>query len=700
MKCDKIRPMNSIHPGSSTWKSQIPFHPWVYFSIFLVSNTLLSYVPLSLVVKLWIGTIGIVLPILLGLISVLHKRRFSSPDSIISLRLLKKDLESLTPTLWLYLCLVLLVFFSRFWRLTHIPFWLLSDEGTYSILGIDLAQKWQWTVLWTQSREEPLLPWLLGFYFKLIEPSLTSIRFFPTLISLLTGMLAFWAASRFFSKFLSLIFTWLFVFSFWSFSLMRFLHPNDLILLFEMLAFGLLGLYLQSPDKTRKRIVFLMLSICVGIGFYAFVNWAVIWFYIFLVLFVHEIRKKTSEVKHLLTYSGISFLILIPLTLARLSPGSMSVIHSKFENFSLLNAYLSYTTAILWDSKASFPFGSNWGGIINPVTASFVMIGIIHITEKLELNLIFWIFSGWLLCMLPGTLTNSLELHRTTPALPFLILIATLGIRSLVLNASKVRPWFWIMPLLLISFAITNINFHGPYNDITRVPSEKQWRNVKYYNAYQILNRQRKQTGPVYLFSEFSMDYDNKTLNVACYPFDVLQNQKLDRKKANQTVLLVKMDYVRYLLSVFPGMNINILPNDASNGEVLQMGLFLIPADQINKKTLQAWVEADQVCREINLLIKNKNPVEPWSVFVGKFLENINTFKTDPFLRTVFWEKIAFFHYLNADYRKASEAYELAIRQGLEVAHLYQNDGLCLKLIGENQKAETAFKKARKISSR
>src|ERR1051325_9833898 len=42
-------------------------NPWVYFSVFLASNSLLSYFPLPLGAKIAVGLIGLLLPFLLAL---------------------------------------------------------------------------------------------------------------------------------------------------------------------------------------------------------------------------------------------------------------------------------------------------------------------------------------------------------------------------------------------------------------------------------------------------------------------------------------------------------------------------------------------------------------------------------------------------------------------------------------------------------
>ena len=183
-------------------------------------------------------------------------------------------------------------------------------------------------------------------------------------------------------------------------------------------------------------------------------------------------------------------------------------------------------------------------------------------------------------------------------------------------------------------------------------------------------------------------------------PLTFFKTKNWIEAKQHWLLYYIKVDYAHYILSIFPGTHYYPLPTDETNGKVFPMGLFLIPTVQnLSPSALQPWIEADKACRQINLSIKNKNPYEPWAEYSNKFLESKASFSGDPFLRTLLWEKVAFFSYLGSDYQKAAAAYEMAFRQGLEVGHLYQNYGLCLKLIGENKKAEEAFMRARKISS-
>jgi tetratricopeptide (TPR) repeat protein len=470
-----------------------------------------------------------------------------------------------------------------------------------------------------------------------------------------------------------------------------------------MLIIGLLWRLSQTTEPENKLKWFYPLAVLTGAGFYLEIYWPAVAATVVISVLIFAIIKKGIWLKYATLLILLVAIIALPMAEARLKPPGILPIANNFHLSSIPRSFVIYFSGIFWHGFNSVPYGPNWGGFLNPVAASLFFLGFISLFSKTSFHFLkYYILFSLILFLLPGALSSSIDLLRINALLPIIVLLEIMGMESLL--SSRFRkilfPQIVIFMFLSLSVLLDTYHFLGPYSDINKIPLNRQWRNLSYENAYHILKNESNLMGSLYLFSEFNMDYDNKTLNVACYPFDALQNQKLDRSKTAFAALLVKMDYAPNLLSAFPGTQINVLPTGATNDDVLQMGLFLIPIQQISEKTIQDLAKADEICREINLQIKNKNPNKRWDIFVDKFKENKNIFKTDAFLRTIFWEKVAFFYYLSSDFRKASEAYEMSMRQGLEVGHLYQNYGLCLKLIGENQKAEKAFKKAREISSR
>src|SRR5208283_1354586 len=107
-------------------------HPWIYFFLFLIVNSLLSYSPLSLEAKLWIGLGGLLLPIVWTLANLDSKAVPLNQD--------RKELLPV-PTPWVWILLGAGVFFLRFHDLTTLSVWPHYDEGVYGYYAAQLVQQ-------------------------------------------------------------------------------------------------------------------------------------------------------------------------------------------------------------------------------------------------------------------------------------------------------------------------------------------------------------------------------------------------------------------------------------------------------------------------------------------------------------------------------------------------------------------------------
>ena len=682
--------------SGSFFNISISFNPWYFFFIFLISNALLSYFPLSFYAKIYVGIIGVVLPFIFALWVILEDRlkKPLSPSSFTLKTIENSPNEKLPLGLWLFLGF--LVFFTRFYKLTSIPSWPTNDEGIFATMALGLLKKWNWSILWGAERYEPLLIWGLGSFFKVFKPSFFALRLFPALISITTVFLSYWAAKQYFSKLTSFVFCWFFAFSFWEFSFMRMCAQETLIALFQFLALGLLGVFIKSKSKTIKLIFIFALSTVAGLGFYTYLNWIVVWFFILSILSVLTWYEKNTDRKYFFTFIAVSSLLTLPWVQARLSPGNLNYVHASFAPPFFLNSCLKYLIGLFWDSKKSFPFGPNWGGMFDPLTGSLIFLGVFYALVNIEKKLLALLSLGLFVSMLPGTLTNYLELHRVTPSLPFWITLAVLGIKSLFPDQALKKSYVWLIALGCIPLALNTYNFTVPYCDINRVPPERQWRSIGYEDVYQILKRLSAETGPLYVFSEFNPDYDNKTLNIAIYPFDCLQNPVLTKASPQWAAVITNKYYAPYFIKRFTNIKFKGLKSDGISSQAFD--LFLIPVSKIPDSVLKSWLEADQTYRNANIEIKNKRPMETFSQYSEYFLSLKNKFPKDPFLTSVYWEKFALNQFLDRDYKSAAQSYQYAIQQGYPAAHLYYNRSLCLKLSGENLESKEDFQKAVNIA--
>jgi len=673
-------------------RKSIPFNLWYFLPFFLTANVLLSYFSLSLPAQLWLGFFGLFLPFLVGL-TIALEQRFPRPISTWG----DEGFSKIPP--WLWFLFVFLVLLARFYRLTSLPFWPLADEGIDAVLGMGQSRLWHWNLLWSESRIEPILIWTLGLYFKLIKPSLFSLRLYPALLSIATSWASYHAARVFLSKWASFLFCWLVTFSFWELTVSRFCFTGDWIPLFQFAGLILLGLFLKAKDRPSQLKYMWLLSFTSGIGFYAWTNWVSVWSCFAFILLFDYFKKDRKEIIFPVIFFLVSALFVIPLGLARLAPGGMVHIQ-QFEGFHPFRSLLTYLVGVFWNGSFSFPFGTNWGGFFNPLLDSLLFIGVLYLAKQASKGFLGVMMVCLFFSLLPGALTNTVELYRILPLFPFLTFVCAAGLLGLFPAGFKPKPIGLMVILLMGLFLLDSYNFIGRYCDISRIPPERQWRAAAYQHAYEILKNWSRRTGPLYVFSEFSTDYDDKTLNVAVYPFDALQNPNVIPYQPQWSALLVNIRYVTYLQKMFPNLKYEVFEtNYKSNGNNTALGLFLIPNTEMPPSMLRHWIEADRVYRSVNLNIKNKNPVDRWGDFPAQFSDLETHFADDPFLTAIYWEKVAFFKIIEKDLAGAERAYHLALKRGYPASHLYYQWGLTLQGLGKEKEAQAAFDQFKRLNN-
>lgn len=694
--------IKSLTNLTSVLKNQISFHPWVYFIIFLASNSLLSYFPLSLTDEIWVALFGLTIPFLVALGTVSNKRSKTKNGFFVSKKLLSLSDNETDPPVWLWSLFIFLLLLTRFYRLTTLPFWPLHDEAAFSTIAMGLMKQWHWNILWSEYHYEPFLIWSLGLFFKIFPPSILSIRLFTTFISLATVFLCYWASRRFFPRWTSFVFCWLFAFSFWEFSLMRFCTQEIFIPFFQFLSFGLLGIFLQKKQDIEKWLWLLLLSLVAGLGFYSYINWMVAWFLIFFVIAMSIGSRQNRDWKYLGIFTGVSFLSALPWLIARLDPRNLSYVHELFSPASVPLAYGRYFYGLLWRSRDSFPFGPDWGGMFDPITGSLIFIGIIHLIKVFPKTFCLSFGILLLVSMLPGAVTNYMELHRITPSLPLWIFLGILGVKSFFSSGLNKKTHNLLMIVLLLGILILNAyDFAGPYNDIQRPTPSRQWRAVQYFDAFQILQKiNSEEKKPILIFSEFNTDYENKTLNLGTYPFNPVRNQTINPSQADWVAVITDIQFAPYFIKKFPTLKFKVLKTDKFGpNDPPPLGIFIFPVSLLSSQELNQWIRWDHVFWDVDMAIKNNNLNEPWSSFADRLALSEKSLPQDPFLKAIYWKNRGFFEFISFDFKPAIEDYQKAIQQGLPAAQLYYDLGVSLKFSGQASQANEAFKKAKKMAS-
>lgn len=664
---------------------QIPYVPWIYFGLFLISNGLVSYFTLSINLKLWIVLFGVLLPFFLTLWSLLVHARSANPISV-SEQNESSFFSSLipAPSHWLWLLFILLLVITRFYEMTAIPFWPISDEGINTSLAIEQAREWHWRLLWSVTRNEPLFFWLLGAFFKAMTPSLFTVRFFSALISIAASFLAYWASRQFFPKSISFLFCWLYSFSFGALVMSRFCNYFTLVPFFLYLCFGLAGSFLNSKQSSTRWKIIILLGIAAGAGFYVHTSWIIVWPILALLLFTDNISKSKGGIRYFLFFVFFSIAVAVPLLIVRFSPTGMVHLQNNFNSFSVGKYFPLYATAFLWNGLNSFPYGPVWGGWLDPVSESLVLIGVLQTVKRASLPVLGWGLFCFFLTFLPGILSNNVELFRVIPFMVCLMVPAVLGLESLYSHPWGIFSKNWINILLAVSLGLNLYHYFARYCDPQLPLNGLAWRSLKYFQIHEALRRKSLQSGPLYVFSDFDEDFVNKTLEVASYPYNALENPALSQSKPTWAALLISMDDSPFLKKRFPHMENVPLDENVP----LSLGLYLIPPSDFPVPLLRSWIQADRNCRELDWRVINRDPLRPIEQVTESFMPLENEFAGDSFLSSVFWEKIAFIKSQGGDARGAAWAYQQAVQKGIPAPHLFYLLGKMSELTGEKAKAE------------
>jgi len=643
-------------------KKYFPFHPWTYFSVFLISNMVLSFVPLTPALKCSIIIFALLFPWFIGLVAVSQKP-VEGPNPLADAKV----------PLGIGLTVLFLFLGSRFYHLTTLPFWPIPDEGLTCFLAIGQNSQWHWDPLFGESHIESLILWLLAFLFKFEHPSLFSMRVFPALISMITIGTAYWAARQYYSRWFSLLFFCLLGFSFFEWTLNRMITSPALVLLFLCAAFGFLGKIRKEKDSFKRNLWFIPLILCCTLGFYSFTSWPVCWLSIGLCLFGFTAGTLWQKVKVTCLFFTATLLGALPLISARLAPGGMSHIQGTLNHLSPFQSYGLYFNGVFWSGLSSFPFGSLWGGYLNPLYDALAFLGTLEILKRKGSQTFFVILVLLFLLMTPGGLSGNIELHRVLPALILLSWLAVWGLQSLLADL-KPEKTIGVGALILLSFSFDFFHFAYRYCEPNFAPPGKQWRSIEYFNAYQTLKQLSEQNGPIDFFTEWNPDYDDKTLNVAVYPFNALDNSKFSQSQVLWVSFLIDIDYSPFLKKKFPHVESHLLNPDLPPGDPHHLlGLFLIPMVDIPPVVLNRWIKAHQECEQVAFLIKNRNPSENWALYEKNFSHLAVQQTDDRFLTSVLWERAASFPLMDGNFSATASDFQQAVQKGYSVPHLLNN---------------------------
>lgn len=677
--------------SSSSAKLVLPFNPWVYFSIFLISNFLLSYFSLPLQSKLWIGLLGLLLPAVLA-----FKTYSPAPPGRPPLN----GIEFLPDIpLWLWVSMAALALFIRFFKLTELSHWPLYDEGFIGFFALDLAHKWDWRLFYGSSQAPPLFIWMLSLFFKLGGASLFSLWFLPAALSALSIPFGYWAARQFFSKSFSFLCAIFLGLGFWPFFIGRFAQMPMLVLPAECVAFYYLGRFLNATRLTDQKKNLAALGLALGIGFYIHVSW----FPVAGIIFLTVLWFLRGRWKLLLFFIFPLGGCLLPLFFQAFQMGyglylkDLWAVGGSNEWVPQLAVAWAYPRELFWGINSSeFSPELVGGGLLNPIWASLFFLGLLEILKNFNRPLYRWLLAGCSLFLLQGILTKTLETFRILPLLPLLISISIIGFTRLSLTLPSSKAWLLLSALMIPSAGLDFYHLFGPYQRVWGSPAN--WKNslksIERYRADQILKAVSAKWGPGFIFSDFVPGYSDQTLDLACASFQALPDSPFPSPQASWAAVLVNINDQPFLSQRFPNGRTYWLSSDLSSPDGGIM-LWVTPLESSQREIFLKWREASLALKPFIFQSLSYVHGGPWEQVLAALETAEPAFQSDPFLRSCYWEKMADTYLrLGGDVRSAILSLQTAVRQGIPSAHLYYRMGTLYLISNEPTKAQAAFAQA------
>jgi hypothetical protein len=589
---------------------------------------------------LWLGLAGIILPLTLGFF---HAKTADKNETPVYQREFLGHSSG-----WIGALILSTGIIVRLLQLGYFSHWPSPDESTVAYYSLKLFEKWDWKVFFGSGQHPPLFNWGLALLFKVLGPSLFSMRLFSVSLSILSVCIAYLTTRRFFPGSYTLFFLFGSALSFWPLYLGQFCFSFILLHLWEIIALGLL-LALAQPGTVGKPAKSLLLGLFTGAGLFVNVAWPlmVLFTAVMVILFSRKERGQNILLPFLVPATILISLFLVVSTRA----GYGQHIHHLLifgtgtdwgrQFFESVSNILS----LFWGS-ASRTYGPTWGGMLNPVLSSMFLLGMLECKRWRSKIYIQWLVLSLLLFWAPGIMTNYFDIFRLTLMIPMILLAAGLGFQALITWSDGNKKWV-LIPLILIPSVLLDLHHlqvSSPNNSIEAGEFSK---------AYDILDRTRRQNGPGRIFLDLRPNLWDKTLVLAAYPFNDAYRENPSLPKSRWAAVVVNGNYRPFLSIRFPDAQWYDLGQDQLWGSGGLM-LAVIPLAPGNQAVLQGWSNANRDFRSAVDRIMDSEPFISTEEIVQILTQTRPGAEPDPFLMSCYCEKMVFSQPLSNDAQRVN----------------------------------------------
>jgi tetratricopeptide (TPR) repeat protein len=213
---------------------------------------------------------------------------------------------------------------------------------------------------------------------------------------------------------------------------------------------------------------------------------------------------------------------------------------------------------------------------------------------------------------------------------------------------------------------------------------------------YGALKKLAQEQGPGICLTQFKIqNHNEEDLEAMVFPFNALENPRLDIQSARWASILLAPDEVPFIRGNFPKAQWIRLQMQTDGGYPMEVGI--IPINPKENTRLKKWIEANLWLQKGDWAYLNVSNPRSYQEALEYWLTPPAFLKEDKLLQNCYWERLSDFYYLRGfetHYNVQLDALKHAVADGYPVPHLYYDLG-CLLLRGRNySESRKALEKA------
>jgi hypothetical protein len=493
-------------------------------------------------------------------------------------------------------------FAVRLFRLTTLSSWPLFDEGVCGFAALDLTRGAPRGLLYGNSQAPPALFWALESAFRLLGVSLGTLWLVPALLSFLFVPLAWWAARRWYPPQAAAFLAALAALSFWPMLVGRYCVVTVTLLPAMALALGAMGLAFRGGAGPGAAGRWALFGASLGAGFYTHLPWLAFAPMLILAVIVAARRRVDPLRPRWAAFLVPLVLLPVPLFLSAAREGvgayvaQLWALRPGMDPWAQARLAWDYVAALFWGVDPDrCTYQPVWGGLLNPVLASLVLLGGMGALRRIRESRNAWLVAASAAWLLPGILTDELEPFRLLLLMPVLFVFSWMGLVRL-LGRDRAANRGIVLAVAAVSVLLDAAHLFVAYP--ARWETPRYWtghaKSLARARAFRILEAKARAQGPGLLYTRFVPGLPDPTLELAAYAFNAADNPALPAYRCTWAAFLVNANYEDALKRVHPfGKGIPLDREGASpdGGWIL----FLAPLlDGSVRQALETWTKVQK----------------------------------------------------------------------------------------------------------